>query len=285
VTAAFDNRLVTLSFTLANGETITYDQEYYIACSGTKFGNSNLADMELRIDNIAINTRNNIITQTSPLNLLRTPVNVQLLVGRRSFGAFVLFQGGVVATNPTQPPDIGLTMRSLMLVLQLTNPIKLTAPAQIKLSVLAAQVAQQLGVKLSFQATDKMVDNYSFTGAALKQVEKIAEAGNYTACIDNDTLVVLNNGQARNKTPIQVNSSTGMIGVPELTDFGVRVRMLINSQVQILDQIQVTSAINPSANGTYIITQLRFEISTWETPFYWIMEAKPPQYFAGQINQ
>jgi len=250
VTAAFDNRLVTLSFTLANGETITYDQEYYIACSGTKFGNSNLADMELRIDNIAINTRNNIITQTSPLNLLRTPVNVQLLVGRRSFGAFVLFQGGVVATNPTQPPDIGLTMRSLMLVLQLTNPIKLTAPAQIKLSVLAAQVAQQLGVKLSFQATDKMVDNYSFTGAALKQVEKIAEAGNYTACIDNDTLVVLNNGQARNKTPIQVNSSTGMIGVPELTDFGVRVRMLINSQVQILDQIQVTSAINPSANGT-----------------------------------
>lgn len=278
---AFDDRLVNVSFVLQNGETISYSQDFAITAFGTKYLNWNAGDCQLQIDNISQITRNNIITQTSPLNPLRAPVEMSLLVGRKSFGTFVLFSGGILATNPTQPPDIGLIAKSLTLSLQLTNPVNLTMPVTSNLSTIAQQVANQLGVKLDFQATDKQINNYSFTGAALKQVGKIADAGNYVAFVDNDTLVVLDNGKSRNQSPILVNSMTGMVGVPEITETGVRVRMLISNEIRIGDQIKVESTINPAANGVYNIFQLHFEVASRDTPFYWIMECKAPRFYLG----
>jgi hypothetical protein len=284
VTAAFDDRLVSVSFVLANNQIITYNEDFWISAFGTKYQNWNAGDCEVRLDNIDLVTRNNIITQTSPLNPQRAPVQMQLLAGRKSLGAFVMFQGGVIATNPTQPPDIGLVARSLTLSLQLANIVNTTMPSTTNLSTISQQVANQLGVRLDFRATDKQVDNYSFTGAALKQVGKIADAGNYVAFVDGDTLVVLDNGQPRNAAPIQINSSTGMLGVPEITESGVRVRVLINGQIRVGDQIQVTSDINPAANGLYNIFLLHFEVASRETPFYWNIEAKAKRFYLAGNN-
>lgn len=285
MTNAFDDRLISVSFTLPNGDTISYDQDFWISASGTKYLNQNAGDCELQIDNIDIKTRNNIITQTSPLNQFRSPVLMQLAAGRQSFGTFILYQGGVIASNPSQPPDIGLVVRSLGLSLQLTNPVNLTMPPTTNLSTISQQVATQLGVKLDFRATDKQVQNYAFTGGALRQVGKIADAGNYNVFVDGDTLVVLDNGQPRNAAPIPVNSNTGMIGVPEITETGVRIRMLISGQIRVGDQIQVTSEINPAANGIYNIFLLHFEVNSRETPFYWIMEAKALRFYIAGNNQ
>lgn len=278
---AFDDRLITLGINLGNGQTITYDQSFYIVATGTKYANPNLGECQVQIDNIDEKTRNFLLTETSPLKVPRSPKLVTLDVGRESYGTFRLFQGDVLASAPTQPPDIGLTLRSLTLGFMLGNPVILTQPATSNLSVISGQVAAQLGVTLDFRATDKQIDSYSFTGGALKQIQKLEDAGNVLAFIDNDTLVVMDNTGQRNPAAALVNSSTGMVGVPEVTETGVRVKQLINNQIRVGDAIQIESVINPAANGEYIIFRLLFQITSRDTPFYWIMEARSKQYALG----
>lgn len=279
--SAFDNRLITLGIDLGTGETVTYDQQFYISATGTKYANPNLGEMEVRIDNIDEKTRNFLLTQTSPLQIPRRPKLVTLDVGRVSYGTFRLFQGDVLASCPTQPPDIGLTLRSLTLGFMLGNPIAITQAATANLRAISQQVANQLGVTLNFLATDKQIDNYSFTGGALKQVQKLEDAGNVLAFVDNDTLVVMDNTGQRNPAPILINSDTGMIGVPEVTETGTRVRMLINNQIRVGDAVTIVSDINPAANGDYVVFRLLFQIASRDTPFYWIIEARSKKYALG----
>ncbi len=64
-----------------------------------------------------------------------------------------------------------------------------------------------------------------------------------------------------------------MIGIPEITVWGVKVKYLLDSVSKLGGAIQVKSIENPAANGTYTIYQLGFEITNRDQPFYWIAEA------------
>lgn len=278
---AFDNRLVSLSVTFPDGETITYDQSYYIVASGIKMSNFNMAQCEARIDNISKDVRNNLITKTAPFLTQRIPIIMSLDVGRESYGTFNLYQGNVFASSPTQPPDIGLTFSALSVLAQAGNPVSFSATPVIDLRTLCGQIATQLGLTLEFTADNKQISNYSFTGPARNQILKIAEAGNVRCFQDGTSLVVMNANAARNSAPILVNMATGMVGVPVLSETGLVVRCLINNQIKPGDSIRVESVINPAANGIWVINQLLFEIASRDTPFYWVMQCRPQGYNAG----
>lgn len=271
MTQAFDDRLVTLSITL-DGETITYDQSYTIEAFGTKFANAVLSQCQMRIYNISKTVRDRLITKTSPFILQRDQIIASLDVGRKSYGTFRLFQGNIIASSPSQPPDIGVTFTSQTLSFMLGNPISVMMPENATLKSIAQQVAKNLGVALDFKATDKNVNNYSFMGAAIKQVQCLAEAGNVNAFIDNNTLHV-RDVYKPSDSPIEINKHTGMVGVPEITETGIRVKCLILNEIKTTDTIRITSDVNPAANGDFVIFKLNFELATRETPFYWIIEA------------
>ena len=273
---AFDNRLVSLLVTVDN-ESLTYNQDFAILATGTKYTNGNFADFIIRIDNIDKVTRNFLITKTSPWNPQRTNANVTLSVGRESYGTFQMATGNAIACNPTQPPDVGLILKSQAFAASMGFVGAFSAPPLSPLKDICQQVANNLGIPLDYQASQNpVIGNYHFTGAVLNQVKKLNELAPINAFIDNssNTLVILDNGVGRATTLIQVNSDTGMIGVPEITEIGVRARMLINNEVKVGDQIQITSTMNPAANGIYYIAKLGFEVASRDTPFYWIIDAR-----------
>ena len=68
-----------------------------------------------------------------------------------------------------------------------------------------------------------------------------------------------------------------MIGVPEITQTGIRVRMLINNNMDLGTPVNVVSSVNPLANGSYVVYKLQYELASRDTPFYWILELRPPQ--------
>lgn len=272
MTNAFDNRIIRLGIETDQG-TRSYDESFYILATGLKYASAIASQCVVRIDNIDKKTRDYLITETSPFNLNRTPKRMTLDVGRQSYGTFRLFEGDVIASSPTQPPDIGLTFRSLTLSFQLGNIVSNTLAASTQLSVISQKVADDLGVPLEFLATDKIITNYSFTGGALKQVQNLCECGQVDAFVDNNRLVVKNRGAARSPTPVLINKHTGMIGIPEVTEQGVRVKVLIQNEIKLSDQITIESDINPSANGTYTIFKLGFELASRENPFYWVIDS------------
>lgn len=278
MTGAFDNRLLRLKIAL-DGQEYTYDQNYYITATGIKYTSGLLGECALRIDNISRNVRDTLIKQTSPFQTERKLATITLDAGRESSGLFTLFQGQAVASNPTQPPDIGLFIRSMEASYYLGSTVTNWFPSINLLSVIARRVADDMKLTLDFQATDKTVADYSFSGAATKQVKKLNEIAGIVAFVDNTVLVVKDENKPRGDSVAKINKNTGLIGVPQITEVGINVRVLMTGELRVGQKISVESDINPAASGDFIIYTLSYDVSSWDTPFYWVIEAR--RYLIG----
>lgn len=299
MTEAFDNRLISVGIQLigANGQpegaALSYDQSLYILATGTQFTDGNIGECALRIDNIDKKTRDYLVQKTSPWAILpaqRLYANITLDVGRKSSGTFRLFEGQASAANPSQPPDIGLTFTALTMSALLGNIGTLSAGPNVDFKSLCQQIAAQFpnpttgmpGIPLNYQVTKTYtVSNYSFNGALINQVHKLNTLAPVNATVSNNVLVVVDAGQPLDEAPVMVSSATGMIGVPEVNELGVKVKVLIGATPQIkpLSKIKIQSSLNPAANGTWVVYKLGFEVASRDTPFYWICDCR--QYLLG----
>jgi hypothetical protein len=71
-----------------------------------------------------------------------------------------------------------------------------------------------------------------------------------------------------------VNADTGMIGIPEINEQGVKCTVLFDTRMTLGGAMDVTSQIYPSVNGQYCIYKLGFDLANRDTPFYWMPEGK-----------
>lgn len=244
-----------------------------ITASGMKYTNSLQNECEVTLYNLDTDTQNYILTQTSPYTLNRTPKTVLIEAGRQSYGLSKIYLGNIITSLVSQPPDIGLTLRCLTGNYLKGNIIARTQPGLVTLSQVAAQIAQDTNTILSFQATDKNLANFSYAGAVTKQVNDLNTIGGVNAYIDDGVLVIKDAHVARNNSLKILSVETGMIGVPEFTEQGIRVKYLLDNKSILGGALQIISKINPATNGIYIIYQLGFQIANRETPFYYIAEA------------
>lgn len=268
-----DLRLVKVGIEV-DGIIKTYDQGFYIAASGTKYANPNQNECEVTIYNLDKNTQDYILSETSPFNLNKTPKKLYLDAGRVSYGTTRIFSGNIVTAAPTQPPDIGVKLKCLTSNYQKGKIVSTYKPATTKLKDIAKDVADSLGLSFLFEAEDKQVSNYSFSGGALKQVDKLSSAGQVSAYVDDDKLIVKEMNLPLANTLTVVNLDTGMIGIPEITEQGIKVKFFLDGQTVLGGAMRITSKIYPATNGTYVIYKLGFEISSRAEPFYWIAEGK-----------
>lgn len=283
MTVAFDERLLTLTLELSTG-TVEYSG-VAIYASGRKYDTSIPADCEATIFNLTAQQRNTILTQASPLKIGENPpVNMVVSAGRKSYGTFILYQGNVISTGVTQPPDISVTLRAQTLQGAMGLIIGANQSSIATLRAIAQSVADSLGVGLDFQVTnDKQISNYSFSGAALKQVEKLNQMGGVKAFIDTDTLVVQDAVPTSTGEPILISANTGMVGVPQVTEFGVVVRTMLDPRIRLGNQtpVRIDSLINPAANGIYYVTQINFEVANRDTPFWYVLSCLSPDRYLG----
>lgn len=268
---ALDPRLVKLSIEV-NGKIKTY-QDLAIMATGTKYANSLQNDAEITIYNLDKSTQDYILTETSPYNLNRTPKTVILEAGRQSYGTAVIYRGNIVVSNVSQPPDIGVTLKCLTGNFLKGAIITLNQPGQAQLSTIAKKVAQDANLLLNFQATDRNISNYSYGGASIKQVQMVAALGGINVFINDDTLVVKDALVPLTNTLRVLSKDTGMIGIPEFTEQGIRVKFLVDNRTTIGGALQIISEEYPAANGEYVIYKLGFQIANREVPFYYIAEA------------
>ena len=244
-----------------------------ISAVGAKYADNNYGECEIQVANLEKAARNQLLTETSPYNRSRVIKRVFLDVGRRSTGPSRFFQGDIIRTSVSQPPDVTVTIRALTGLFAATDVITRSHPALIQLSELSQFIANDIGVGLSFQATDKQVANYSYAGGALHQLRKLNEAGDIAAFIDNDTLYVTNRGVPRQGQSRVINRNNGMVGIPEVLEHGVRVSMLWNNEVVVGGSITIESDFYAAAAGTYTVYKLGFEVSNRDKPFYITVEA------------
>lgn len=243
-----------------------------ITASGSKSANDTQNECEVVITNLSRDTRNYILTETSPFNKNKTPKVLTIEAGRVSTGVQRMFIGEITTASPTQPPDIGLTLKAKTGNFQKGNIIARTGAATENLSSLAKKAAADIGASLEFEATDKQIANYSFNGAALRQVNSLSAAGGVDVFHDDETLVVKDTGKPRKSITKIINSGTGMIGIPEVTERGVKVKFLFDLETSLGGAMELSSELNPSVNGNYTIYKLDFKLASREKDWYYTAE-------------
>lgn len=93
-------------------------------------------------------------------------------------------------------------------------------------------------------------------GLARSSLRNIATSLDASWSIQNGSIVFIDNTGYRDGTAVEINVSTGLIGVPEQTGGGIRLRCLINSRIQIgclvkLNNAEIVQLLqqNPSAGA------------------------------------
>lgn len=274
-----DPRLVSLNIEV-NGKIKTY-QNLFISAVGVKYANPLQNEAEITIYNLDRATQDYILTETSPYNANWTPKSVTLEAGRQSYGTTVIYMGNVVYASITQPPDVGITLKCLTSNFLKSSIVARTQPGTTTLQQIAQAVAQDTNLLLEFQATNKDVSNYSYAGSTVQQIEALAALGAYNVFIDDDKLIVKNAGEPLTGSIKSLSASTGMIGIPEFTERGIRVKFFIDNKTVLGGAINLTSDAYPAANGVYIIYQLAFIITNRLTPFYYIADC----FRIGVVNE
>jgi hypothetical protein len=265
-----DQRIVRLSFEV-NGQIKTYEN-LFIAGVGVKYANPLQNEAEITIYNLDKATQDYIITETSPYNANYSPKSVILEAGRESYGTTIIYQGNIIYAGITQPPDIGVVLKCLTGNFLKTSIISRTQPGTSTLEQVSKAVAEDTNLLLTFQARDKQISNYAYAGSALQQIATLASLGQLNVFIDNDSLIVKDAFSVLGNNYRLVSAATGMIGIPEFTERGIRVKFFIDNKTVLGGGIQIQSELYPAANGFYVIYQLAFIITNRLTPFYYIAD-------------
>lgn len=242
----------------------------------TKMASGQMNEAEVKIANIVKADRDYLITATSPLQRPRQRKSITIYAGYESLGVSRRFVGDITSATPTQPPDIWLTLKAKTGFFARGDVVARSAGAQSNLSALSGNVAKDLGLTLDFQATDKGVASYAFTGGALLQVDKLGQAGLVDAYVDDDRLVVKDRGKGLAGRVRKLSEETGMIGMPEVDEKGVKVKMLMDPFTSVGSVLEIESKLNPAACGRFTVFKMRDNAAFRNTQFYIEAEAIRP---------
>lgn len=246
-----------------------------IRAQGQKFAGPESNTCTIQISNLTRDQKNWLLTVASPLTTsqqpARKPVLVTLSVGRQNvFQPFLLFQGYCWASHVTMPPDIGIILTSTTNNLKASSLQPQNFGALTSLQVIAQQIATQYGLTLNFTASPKQIANFHYTGGLQLALNKLAKCGGVRVQCDNSVLSVYNTGSTvGNARPFTLNTLTGMVSIPEVTESGIKATCLIRPEPQIGGPITIQSTVNPAANGAYFITSMNYHVTNRDDPFWY----------------
>ena len=286
----FDSRIfkVELFWTGNKLPDLTLDGGLYINASGMKYANAIQNDCNLQISNLKKETRDHLATQLTQWNYNQKRKHVRLHAGRVSTGLALVYSGDIIQCTASQPPNINLNIKCQTMAFWKQNFLAQSQNVSAPVSQIVNGIGKSLGtpdspVSVRFEATDKNISNYSYTGSSAKQIDKLNTLG-LTAYMDDNVLVVKDRGAALKNEVHTLNMNTGMIGVPELTDVGVRVKMLFTPKIKLGGILAMQSYLNPLIQGNYYIYQMGFELASRDTPFYAIAYASKYNILLGAAN-
>lgn len=248
---------------------IRYYEGFKVRASGTKFADPTQNDCTVRITGLSRDTRDYLLTETSPFNKNRTPKRIIVEVGRVSSGLSTLFVGDITSAEPTSPPDIELTLKAKTASASANELVSRSAGALAQLSNIARGVATDLGLALIFEALDRQIPNYSHTGSALAQVERLRQVGGVSAFVDDSSLIVKDRLKALSGAVRELDLDSGLVGLPKATETGAKITFLVDGGATLGGTLRVRSKFNPPLSGDYRIEQLAFDVASHEDPFFY----------------
>jgi hypothetical protein len=247
---------------------------------------------DISIANLAKEDVEYLTTYTSPYVDQSKKKRINIFAGYESMGVGMIFSGDIYSALPSGKPDTWLSIKAKTEYFNQQNIITISQ-GTMSAKNLAAYIAAQLGVNLVWRSkSEKFVDAFNYAGAKAKLLNRLNQIDNFYAYIDNNNLYcvdrfeeppLLNNSQPRSYTGTAtkhagtiklVNQYSGMIGMPEPDEYGVKVKCLLDPAVKLGDWFKLESEMLPIVNGFYQVYELTFDFATREPQYYVEMYGK-----------
>lgn len=234
-----------------------------------------LSEANISIANLSRSDVEYLTTYMSPYINPGIRKKINVYAGYDTTGYGRIFTGDIYKALPSDMPDTWLNIEAKSLYYQNRVPISYSAQ-NVTMQEAGQSVANQLGLDFEWQAdTQKTIDVFNFRGSKAQLIDKYNSFGDVVAFEDNGVLKVQNKDAKRGKGQIKlISKDTGMIGIPEPDQFGVKVKSLLDPSLACGDWIRVQSDRLKSVNGEYQIYTLDFDITSREQAFYCDIYAK-----------
>lgn len=248
-----------------------------IEAQGTKFASVTQNETVIKITNLDKDTRDFIGSEGTPFNRRsgRRRQRIYVDAGRESYGYSRVFSGDITTVTQSQPPDITSEIRTLSTQFLKGAVFTYSGMDQTMVSEIARAAASELGLNLVFEATDKEIQSFTYSGPATKILDKIQAFGGLDVYVDDDDLVVKNRNAPINRQEITVSSrSRDLIGTPVFNDFGITFTTLFRPDIELGMAVNLVSEKYPATSGRYVIYKLNFHLANRTMPFYYHVEAR-----------
>jgi hypothetical protein len=240
-----------------------------IKATGTKFAGDIQAEASVTISGLTIETRNLLLTETSPFNYYQTPRKIYIDAGREGGAVFRIFEGDIVSSEPGGAPDLDVTLKAQTVHAYAQQAITTAYGSRVELQSIAADVAESMGLALRYEADSKLISRYSYMGNKRDQVRALAQSGGVSVFVDGGDLVVKNRDSYRAGEMRILTANSGMVGLPQPTAVGCDATFTIDGVALIGGALEIKSEYYQAANGVYLIEQLKFDIETHGDRFFY----------------
>ena len=264
-----NNRLLKVEIELNN--TLRVYENLAITVEGVKEDTQKQNEFNITITNISREIREAILQDVYATQ--KSPKKRKILVyaGRLKSGYSLVFVGDIQNATPSSPPNIDISFKCLT-----GNDVKFDIVAKSgatkSLKEIAESVAKSTNKRLIFEAINKTIGSYTYTGSALKEVQKLAEVGNVNAYIEDDKLIVKEKSKALKNTAFLVSYKSGLLRA-ESTEKGVKVKIYFNPNISIGSEIILESDLNKPLNGSWIVNKIVYNLQNRDSSFFMELEA------------
>jgi hypothetical protein len=270
--AGFDPRILTVELQFEDNSLI-YGDPLYIKVQGSKTIASLQNTATITIGNLRKDHRDYILTNCNQVLQSQYKIRkVRVMAGRKSVGSWLVFEGDIISASVTQPPDIMLILRCATMARDKSQFWTYVNTGTISLQQIAQDFADFVGFSLLIDPAvnaSQTVPKFTFNGQPVAMMTRISELFN-VKCYTNDNQIVIKPwSEPLSNQIVEVSTTSGMVGIPEFTEYGVKVKTLVDRNVVLGGAMRLTSTMVPVMNADYVITRIDYDLATREQQFYY----------------
>ena len=204
------------------------------------------------------------------LNIIRIyagydPANSQLIYTGQITQAYADFN------DPNRPLHLNCTTNAMM---QLANASATNPQGNVSVDQLFQTLASTLGLGYVSTGVGGSIKNPILTGSAIDQIKALAKATGTTPMLKNNILSVAPLGQPHSQLVIDLDYTTGLMGYPTVTKYGVAFKMRFNPLFQVGQYINLTSYV-PKTTGTWWCYAANSVLDNNQEEWYTLVQCAP----------
>lgn len=157
-------------------------------------------------------------------------------------------------------------------------------PPNTPLSTVVPDLVNAMGLNVGAQfdlPKTSYTQGFAVTGLCRDNLNQICDTNDLEWSIQNQAVQIVSKTGTAKVATIVINAETGMIGIPTLTDFGVRVRTLCDHRLIPGRGVQITSQyLNNNQPQNYKVRKVTHHGDNWTGDYFSDVEATTPVVYS-----